>query len=314
VNGPEDALIVDLNLDGVREVVSAAEGARELAVHVPPTNLAQLLNPAAWQTVTLSDDAGARDWMQVTPLGVNASGGVDLVAGAKGGNAVIGWLEGPSDPDRVGDYQFWQLAEANWIMSIVVVDVNADQQPDIIYSDREGDTKGVYLLTNPGDNLLKRLPWPRQQIGTYDDGEIMFLDVTDLDADGVLDVVAATDRRTILRFERAFGGLTWTRQEIPIPDAFGTGKAVKVADIDGDGQADIVFTCENAGSGRFGVGYLSRTGALGSWSATAIGSTAGSKFDLVQVLDLDDDGDLDVLTTEESTDLGVIWYENPLFD
>ena len=28
--------------------------------------------------------------------------------------------------------------------------------------------------------------------------------------------------------------------------------------------------------------------------------------------DLDDDGDLDVITCEETSNLGVIWYENPL--
>jgi hypothetical protein len=37
----------------------------------------------------------------------------------------------------------------------------------------------------------------------------------------------------------------------------------------------------------------------------------GVKHDLVELIDLDDDGDLDLLTCEEVTNLGVIWYENP---
>ena len=37
----------------------------------------------------------------------------------------------------------------------------------------------------------------------------------------------------------------------------------------------------------------------------------GTKHDLVALVDLDGDGDLDAITTEEVNNLGVIWYENP---
>ncbi|HBM76648.1 MAG TPA: VCBS repeat-containing protein, partial [Verrucomicrobiales bacterium] len=37
----------------------------------------------------------------------------------------------------------------------------------------------------------------------------------------------------------------------------------------------------------------------------------GSKFDLIELIDLDEDGDLDVVTCEELAGLGLIWYENP---
>jgi hypothetical protein len=46
-----------------------------------------------------------------------------------------------------------------------------------------------------------------------------------------------------------------------------------------------------------------------------IADPLGIKYDLVHLLDLDGDGDLDVLTNEEKQDehgLGVFWYENPL--
>ena len=41
------------------------------------------------------------------------------------------------------------------------------------------------------------------------------------------------------------------------------------------------------------------------------GEEEGAKFDLIQTLDLDGDGDLDIVTCEERDNLGVIWYENP---
>ncbi|MBN2310560.1 MAG: hypothetical protein JXR94_16420, partial [Candidatus Hydrogenedentes bacterium] len=50
------------------------------------------------------------------------------------------------------------------------------------------------------------------------------------------------------------------------------------------------------------------------WAVYDLSGPQGIKFDLVQLIDLDRDGDLDVLTCEErdaGRGLGVIWYENP---
>ena len=38
------------------------------------------------------------------------------------------------------------------------------------------------------------------------------------------------------------------------------------------------------------------------------------KYDNVQLTDVDQDGDLDVVTSEENLKLGVIWFENPWVD
>ena len=42
-----------------------------------------------------------------------------------------------------------------------------------------------------------------------------------------------------------------------------------------------------------------------------LGGRAATKFARAEVIDLDGDGDLDVVTCEERESLGVIWYENP---
>ena len=43
-----------------------------------------------------------------------------------------------------------------------------------------------------------------------------------------------------------------------------------------------------------------------------IAGPPGTKFDRMELVDLDLDGDLDVITCEEAENLGVIWYENPV--
>jgi len=43
-----------------------------------------------------------------------------------------------------------------------------------------------------------------------------------------------------------------------------------------------------------------------------VSNVQGRKFDLLQLVDLDQDGDLDVITCEEADNLGLIWFENPI--
>jgi hypothetical protein len=49
----------------------------------------------------------------------------------------------------------------------------------------------------------------------------------------------------------------------------------------------------------------------GKWQWHELSGVMGVKNDQVRLADLDGDGDLDALTTEEVSNLGVIWYENP---
>jgi hypothetical protein len=142
----------------------------------------------------------------------------------------------------------------------------------------------------------------------------MFLDIVDLDGDGLKDLVVA-DRGGRLLWLRRQGGeaIEWEPFPIQKPANSGVCKAVRAGDINGDGKLDIVFSCAAAEGGRSGVLWLSYRKSVADfeWDAHEISGPEGIKYDLVELLDLDGDGDLDVLTCEERTNLGVIWYENP---
>ena len=87
-----------------------------------------------------------------------------------------------------------------------------------------------------------------------------------------------------------------------------------LGDLNGDGLEDLAVTCEHA-KGKFGVFYYAQpprnADVVSEWTRHDIGGIIGTKFDRIELIDLDNDGDLDLLTCEEKENLGVIWYENP---
>ena len=169
-------------------------------------------------------------------------------------------------------------------------------------------------VTGAGPARAAKGRWKEHRLGPPPgEVEVMFLAINDLDGDGLQDVVVAALGSEFLFIRRQPGKrVAWETHRIALPPVTGRGKAVHSADIDLDGRMDVISTAEGAG-GKSGVIWLSYRDKPTDrqWEAHDISGPEGVKFDLIQLLDLDEDGDLDVLTCEERTNLGVIWYENP---
>ncbi len=314
VRSPEDAVFVDLDADGAVDVVSACEGSvRTIWIHWAPRQKDRYLHAGAWTTEALPQSRSRGAWMFCLPLQVDGKNGIDLVAGAKGRNAQIGWFEAPGAARDLAAWTWHPLYDAGWIMSLVASDIDGDGDQDILASDRKGPSRGVLWLENPGTGPAQTHPWPVHRVGGATK-QVMFLSIVDLDRDGLKDVLTAVSGTELLYSRRTRAGFpSWENYTIRLPAGAGKGKAVAAGDIDLDGRPDIVFTCEHA-KDLSGVMWLSAPGRVTdpAWISHDIsGSRAGVKYDLAELLDLDGDGDLDVLTCEEANNLGVIWYENP---
>ena len=307
VKSPEDAVFHDLDGDGALDVVSSTEGEeRALFIHWSPLEAAQRLDGAAWQTVTLPQSRG-KQWMYVAPAQVDGQHGPDLVAAGKNEDASIGWFQAPADPRNAGEWQWKPLRQAGWVMSIVNVDLDGDGDLDILYSDRKGDNRGVWWLEHP-DAANVDGEWAHHAVGGLK-REAMFLDVGYLDADGVLDIASAVRDGGILLFSRPALDAAWTEREIPLPADGGIAKSVSIADVDGNGHNDLVVSTVEA-KDKHAIFWLDGTPGA-HWAPTDISGLEGTKFDRVEPLDVDGDGDLDFISSEEVEKLGVFWYENP---
>ena len=110
---------------------------------------------------------------------------------------------------------------------------------------------------------------------------------------------------------KADKGNAWKETTLPLPFGLKAGKGVAIADINGDHRPDLVTTSESQREKDDMVAVSWKENSSTGWIDHAISDQRGRKFDRIEMLDLDGDGDLDLITCEEVHDLGVFWYENP---
>ena len=330
----EDAMFVDLDHDGAMDVVTCTEGStRRVFVQWGPQDANRRLDPTAWRQDVFPATDGLTRWMFSAAAHLDGRHGVDLVLGGREGKntprSVLGWLEAPAVARDVAAWRWHPLIEMGWVMTLQLEDMDGDGDADILYSDRTGPTRGVYWLENPGvARVAGGDKWKKHVVGATTAHQIMFLYAGDVDGDGLRDIAVGIEREKVdtkepdahsdvlwLRRDDPSGD-RWTEHALAAPGNTGNVKGIAIGDLDGDGRADLAVSCENATGGRRGV-YWRRQPAAGAgmaWAAFDISGAPGIKFDLIELLDLDGDGDLDVLTSEEregGPGLGVVWYENP---
>lgn len=320
VGSPEDAVFADLDGDGAIDVISSSEGeTKSLSVHWAPKQKTDYLSESSWETKAIPSALNKQQWMFALPLQLDGQHGLDLVAGGKNRKAQIGWFEAPENPRDLSAWQWHPLYDASWIMSLAAADLDGDGDLDLVASDRRGPNRGCLWLENPGLEGAMAEKWTTHRIGNvedYGDREVMFLELVDLDNDGLLDILVATRGLELIYFNQISAKLNqWEKFTINLPENTGEAQSVRVTDINLDGKLDIIFSSTNA-LNKSAVMWLSdAVGAINSHVvAYDISGLEGEKFDLVQLIDLDGDGDLDVVTSEETTNLGVVWYENPTID
>ena len=318
----EDAVFADLDNDGAVDVVSSTEWKHQkVYINWAPANKVDYLDANKWKSEVIPVSENITQWMFAVPMQIDDTNGLDIIVGSKNKNAQIGWFQAPKNPRNMGKWKYYPISNATWVMSVIPRDMDGDGDLDIVVSDRnKGKTNGVRWLENPGIKRKQKKFWKNHFIGAKDT-RVMFMDLADLDGDGLEDAIATeyTNQKIVFMKRLDDTGLNWRAFNIEISETTGRAKAVKAGDIDMDGKLDIVHTSNTfEQEGQSGVYWLSfkESPTERNWEWHNISGLEGIKYDRIELIDLDGDGDLDVLTCEENAGvnnegLGIIWYENP---
>lgn len=332
IEGIEDAAFADLDLDGFDDaVISSIEGdTQSLGIHWLAGN--NLKAVSDWRGFNLAPSKHA-GYMKARAAQIDGMGGADIVAGTRDidgdGKAAIFWFKAPtgSHPGNVGEWKRFYVGAVNVkTVTLVLRDMDSDGLADIVFSGRNG----VGWFKNPGHEALNESPatanWERIVIADRG-SEFTFCSAA---GGGMEDIIVATshDSGMVAKWLQRLdaSGRHW--EEYPISSETLRNensssrkfviKGVACGYVNGDDKIDVVFTGSGHGHGVFMMTPRTDIPSGLTWDLVNLTPYASyMKYDNLRLVDMDVDGDLDVVTTEEGEGVftsgqGVLWLENPL--
>ncbi|MBN1827483.1 MAG: VCBS repeat-containing protein [Candidatus Eisenbacteria bacterium] len=280
----------DLDDDGDLDIVGAAQLAGELAWWRNDGG-----DPILWTRISI--DNAYNGAQQVYPVDMDGDQDLDLVACAYLIDDVSWYRNDGGDPP------VWTrrtiTTSADGVVSAWPVDLDDDGDIDVLSASY--DNGRVHWHRNDGDSSTT---WTSLLIdGAF--GGAHEVRSADLDGDGLTDVLAAAFSLSDLAWWRNDGGdpSGWVKQIVA--PSFTGASSIASADLDADGDMDIL----GAAHTKQDIAWWSNEGGDPlTWTKQVIDGELAEAWPLTGV-DMDGDGDLDVLAAGRAADR-VVWYEN----
>ncbi len=330
VGAPEDAAIVDMNGDGYPDIVVACELAHLIYFENPGAEA----RTATWKRVipTVTKDRGS--YIRVWTADFDGDGRSEVITPNKGAQNprndttethAISYFDLPADPLDGDAWVEHELTQVRIPINAQPVDLDGDGDLDVMAGSR-GEQRVFWFENTSRRGAISFSEHSIEIAGGGDRSPRVTgfnFDFADLNGDGRLDVVLRDGRNGVVWLAQPEDPASpWTRHVIGdfSPEVL-IGFAL--ADIDGDGDADLVAgaysqgeraqdaeTGPEAAGGR--LAWFQNPGdATDVWTRHDFSRRARGMFDKFIPRDMDGDGDIDFIGTRGNSVPydGVFWLE-----
>jgi hypothetical protein len=331
----EDVAVGDVNGDGYLDIVAACELAHLIYFQNPGENIRSPDWPRLIPSATL--DRGS--FIRVFLADLNADGQLEVLTANKGAQdpararqepKPISFFELTGEPLEDGSWAEHVLTEVPWPINSQPIDLDGDGDIDVVggsvalrkmmwFENRGRD--GAFAFTeHPVELVAANVGAESVSVHAFN------MEFVDLSGDGRLDIVTLDTppligQRLLWLEQPVVLGSAWRYREIDsyAPDAV---VGIAVADIDGDGDPDIMTGGYSSGSrssdeitpqrplGRL-AWYENDANAPGGWTRHDFSRRQRGMFDKFVPQDVDGDGDVDFVSTRGNSGPydGVFWLE-----
>lgn len=293
----QDIEIIDLNLDGVKDIVSFSGVGTGGLIFLDGTMIAPF---NSLQGLKIDDDDAIDLGGDFVVFDVDGNGKLDIVRQSWGENRI-------SVLYQTGNLVFTrEYIDVNWdyggnpTAKMSVGDLDGDGDLDLVFPESGNTDFDISWFENIGGKLYKH-----QIYGQFKGARIPKF--ADVDNDGDQDIFLTVssdlgeeeDEAMLLENLGGNNFLNWR-----LSDSLDYAADIEPADIDGDGDLDAFATARDAND----LVWLRNDGIKANWATTIIDANVNQALG-IRSTDLDFDGDVDVVLCANNDDK-VFWYRN----